>query len=119
MKQRGVQNVPINAFHDSRATIAHIQTTVRPSLTRYIMRRTSDNVDICQVENLYHRTGTEFLIFAARTSHEDYMCPYMLSTSRRIEDFFQATMRQGPTEFALKLEAFCLTGLDGRTPSSR
>lgn len=28
MKKHGLQNVPINSFHDARATIAHIQSTV-------------------------------------------------------------------------------------------
>ena len=39
-KQHALQNVPINAFHDARATIAHIQSTVSYHSFRMISWKT-------------------------------------------------------------------------------
>lgn len=65
------------------------------------------------MEQLHLRTGTEFLVFVSRSTHDDFMRPFTYSTSRRIDDFFQVITQEQPSNLALKLEAFCLTGMNG------
>lgn len=63
--------------------------------------------------DLYMCTRTELLVFAVRSSPDDYMQPQVIMTSDRLGDFFQVITCKATTSFAMKLEAYCLMGLEG------
>ncbi|KAI0681803.1 hypothetical protein BC835DRAFT_1220127, partial [Cytidiella melzeri] len=92
MRNLATHNVPLNAFHDTRATLRTVQT---------------------QLENLHHRTGVEILLFASRSDRLSYMHPTSWSTGDHINEFFQMTFKKSTGEFAGMLECFLLSGLEG------
>ncbi|KAI0338444.1 hypothetical protein BDW22DRAFT_1313901, partial [Trametopsis cervina] len=85
-------NVPLNAFHDARATLCSVQS---------------------QLENLYHRSGTETLLLCVRSKATDYMRPMSWSTSDRIDDHFQMQFKKSTLDYVGMLESFMLSGIEG------
>ncbi|KAJ2955194.1 hypothetical protein NUW54_g14758 [Trametes sanguinea] len=90
--KRGVHTVPIQAFHDTRATIATIQR---------------------ELEDLHTRTGTEVLLFVVRADTKDYTVPYSFYTNKRLADYVLFATQNTTSEFALKLEGYCVSGMQG------
>ena len=66
-----------------------------------------------QVQALYVRTGVEVLVVAARSSQEQWLPPYVMSTSERVTNFFDTCFNQDVETFATRLEAYCLSGIGG------
>ncbi|KAI0346615.1 hypothetical protein BDW22DRAFT_1318831, partial [Trametopsis cervina] len=90
MKKTSTHSVPLNAFHDARATLASVQN---------------------QLEPLHHRTGLEMMLVAVRSDGQSVTCPQVWTTGDRVDEFFQLTNRMSLSDFAGKLECFCLSGL--------
>ncbi|KAH9847416.1 hypothetical protein C2E23DRAFT_711398, partial [Lenzites betulinus] len=92
MKKLSVQNVPISAFHDTRANLERIFEEIR---------------------RLHARTGIEIGLFAARSRKDHHTPPTVFGTSERVYDFFQITLQTGMDDVASSLEAYCLSGVPG------
>ncbi|KAI0692611.1 hypothetical protein BC835DRAFT_1247004, partial [Cytidiella melzeri] len=92
MRNYATHNVSLNAFHDARATLKSVQT---------------------QLENLFNRTGVEFLLFASRSDSSAFMHPMSWSTGDHIDEYFQMTFKKSTGQFAGMLECFLLSGLEG------
>ncbi|KAG6819388.1 hypothetical protein H0H93_012294 [Arthromyces matolae] len=94
MRNIGTHNVPISAFHDTRSTL----TTIAD-----------------EIQKLHERTKLEVLLIAVRSSREHYTRPFVLTTSDRVNDFMQLTLRETPDDFAMRFEGYCLSGVQGIT----
>ncbi|KAI0371592.1 hypothetical protein BV20DRAFT_941838 [Pilatotrama ljubarskyi] len=92
--KKGTHTVPIQSFHDARATIANIQ---------------------CELEDLHIRTGTEILLFAVHTDTSAYNQPYTFWSSKRVADFVSFATQSSVNAFVLKLEGYCISGMQGIT----
>ncbi|KAI0686722.1 hypothetical protein BC835DRAFT_1420230 [Cytidiella melzeri] len=92
MKKTSAHSVPLNAFHDTRATLASTTS---------------------QLEALHNRTGLEMLLVAVRSDGQSVVCPQVWTTGDHVDEFFQLTNQMPITDFAGKLECYCLTGLQG------
>ncbi|KAI0686977.1 hypothetical protein C8Q76DRAFT_635673, partial [Earliella scabrosa] len=97
-KVQGVQNVKQNACNDTRATLASVSR---------------------QLEELHGRTHNEFVLFAVRSDIEDYNPPYVFYSGERMADAMKLLTKISVEDVAVKLEAYCLLGVDGLTHSAR
>jgi len=62
---------------------------------------------------LHARTGTETVLLAVRNSKDHYNPPYAFGTSVRVSEFFNLAVRETMPDFAVRFEAFCLSGVQG------
>ncbi|KAH9858615.1 hypothetical protein C2E23DRAFT_712761, partial [Lenzites betulinus] len=92
MKQLSVQNVPISAFHDGRATLQSVFEELR---------------------RLHARTGIEVGLVAVRTSREHHTPPMTFGTSDRVHEFFQISLHTSMEDVAATMEVYCLSGVSG------
>ncbi|KAI0083030.1 hypothetical protein BDY19DRAFT_864865, partial [Irpex rosettiformis] len=92
MKAHAVHNVPINAFHDARATLKSVHE---------------------KLMNLHHRSGHEFIVISCRSDSTGYMHPTAWSTGDYIDDYFQMQFKKSTLDFAMMLESYMLSGLNG------
>ncbi|KAH9846930.1 hypothetical protein C2E23DRAFT_863660 [Lenzites betulinus] len=92
MKQLSVQNVPISAFHDGRATLQSVFEELR---------------------QLHARTGIEVGLVAVRTSREHHTPPMTFGTSDRVHEFFQISLHTSMEDVAATMEVYCLSGVSG------
>ncbi|KAF7791528.1 hypothetical protein EIP86_002544 [Pleurotus ostreatoroseus] len=90
MRNLALHNVPVAAFHDMRA---------------------SQNLMKTQFSEMCTRTNAEGLVLTVRTEWEHYNRPFVLSSSERVEQFFQMTCGRSVTDFARQLEQYCLSGV--------
>ncbi|KAG6809416.1 hypothetical protein H0H92_000327 [Tricholoma furcatifolium] len=90
MRELAPQNVPIASFHDIRATL--------------------DGVDK-ELQQLHERTGVEIVMIAVRAKKEDYNQPHVLTTSDRVRNFFELTMKENPLDISVRMEAYMLSGV--------
>ncbi|RDX48314.1 hypothetical protein OH76DRAFT_1352635, partial [Lentinus brumalis] len=91
-RRQGVHNVTLNAFNDTRATLASV---------------------VSQLEECHGRTENEFVLLAVRSKHDDYNPPYVFYTGDRIANFVEIVTKNTIQDFAVKLEAYCISGVDG------
>ncbi|TEB39064.1 hypothetical protein FA13DRAFT_1704653 [Coprinellus micaceus] len=82
-----VQNVGLKAFHDIRA----------------------------QADALHARTSVEVVFTVVCTDFGQYNKPYTWATSSRADDFFNHVYKSDPTQTALRLESYMLSGIGGVT----
>ncbi|CAA7264088.1 unnamed protein product [Cyclocybe aegerita] len=66
-----------------------------------------------KMRTLRARTGVESFLVAVRTRPDQYGKPFATVSSKRGEDFFNLSVRETMPEFALRFEAFCLSGVQG------
>ncbi|KAH9951710.1 hypothetical protein B0H21DRAFT_684804 [Amylocystis lapponica] len=92
MKSRGQHNVQMGAFSDARATLASMKT---------------------ELERLSERTGTETMLFAVRSNTDQFNQPYVFYSSQRLADFFETATSAHVTDFALRMEGYCISGVEG------
>ena len=59
------------------------------------------------------RTGTESLLVAVRSQQEDYLRPYVIESSSRVQKYFERSTNLLPSQWAVKLEGHCLSKDDG------
>ncbi|KAI0712640.1 hypothetical protein C8Q76DRAFT_588840, partial [Earliella scabrosa] len=97
-KTHGVQNVTQNACNDVRATLASVSR---------------------QLEELHGRTEHEFILFAVRPGIDDYNPPYVIYSGERMADCLKLLTKHSVQDVAVKLEAYCLLGVEGLTNSAR
>ncbi|KAI0684180.1 hypothetical protein BC835DRAFT_1293734 [Cytidiella melzeri] len=88
MKKTAAHSVPLNAFHDARATLSSL-------------------------EALHNRTGLEMLLVAVRTDSQSVVCPQVWTTGDPVNEFFQLTNKISLSDFAGKFECYCLSGVQG------
>ncbi|KAG6852475.1 hypothetical protein C0991_011675 [Blastosporella zonata] len=94
MRDVGTHNVPIAAFHDTRTTLLNVSE---------------------EIKKLHARTNLKVLLIGVRSNHEQYTRPFVLTTSDRVNDFMVLTQRETPNDFAIRLEGYCLSGVQGVT----
>jgi hypothetical protein len=63
---------------------------------------------------LHARTGTEMIFIAVRSDVTDYLGPLVSTTSERGVDFIRLATKSDLTTLALRYEAYCLSGIEGR-----
>ncbi|KAG6875478.1 hypothetical protein C0993_009034, partial [Termitomyces sp. T159_Od127] len=90
MRDLASHNVPISAFHDTRATLDSLDEEVR---------------------RLHARTGIEVLMVAVRSNKEHYSPPHILTTSERVETFVELTMKENIFDIGMRMEAYMLLGV--------
>ncbi|KAI0691918.1 hypothetical protein C8T65DRAFT_537243, partial [Cerioporus squamosus] len=95
---KGVHNVQLHAFNDTRANLA--------SVTR-------------QLDELKGRTDNDFILLAVRSHIHDYNPPYVYYTNERVQDFFELVTKMPITDLAAKLEAHVISGVEGTTRNAR
>lgn len=62
---------------------------------------------------LHARTSTEIALIAVRSNQDHYNPPHIIISSTRVSEFFDLSVRQTLPDFALRFEAFCLSGVQG------
>ncbi|KAF9521576.1 hypothetical protein CPB83DRAFT_750655, partial [Crepidotus variabilis] len=92
MKKLSVHNVPMASFNDATTTLLHLEDEIR---------------------SLHARTGTEVLLVAVRGDIDDYLHPLTIFSSERCPNFFRVACNMELTRFALRLESYLLSGIDG------
>ncbi|KAK7683803.1 hypothetical protein QCA50_013179 [Cerrena zonata] len=92
MRLTGENNSGIAAFHDAISTFKSVEN---------------------QLQALYVRTGVEVLMFAVRSSQEQWFRPYVMMTSDRAGNFFHTCFNQDTETYATRFEAYCLSGIEG------
>ncbi|KAF8196113.1 hypothetical protein BJ912DRAFT_847117 [Pholiota molesta] len=91
-KTLAIRNTPISSFHDTRRTLELLDHEIRA---------------------LHARTSTEVLVIAVRKSNDQFNAPAVLVTSDRIMDFFDISVKEPLADFAMRFEAFSLSGVQG------
>ncbi|KAG2158625.1 uncharacterized protein EDB93DRAFT_1076728 [Suillus bovinus] len=91
-KRTGVNNMPINAFHNTHTTLKSISN---------------------ELTVLSARTGCYSLLMSVRSDTDHYSCPYVYMSDDCIGDYFQLALQQAPTDITTHLEAYCLSGVTG------
>ncbi|KAG2089110.1 hypothetical protein BD769DRAFT_1316496, partial [Suillus cothurnatus] len=92
-KCTGMNNMPINAFHDMRTTLKSISNEVSDTLSA--------------------RTGCYGILMSVCSDTDHYSHPYVYMSDDRIGDYFQLALQQAPTDIATHLEVYCLSGVTG------
>ena len=69
-----------------------------------------------QLEELHGRTNNEFLLIAVRTRIEDLNPPYVFYSGERVADCMKTLTKHSVQDVAVKMEAYCLRGLEGPCP---
>nr|VWO95564.1 Mitogen-activated protein kinase (EC [Ganoderma boninense] len=87
-----IPTAPIQIFHDTRATTQRIEN---------------------ELKALNTRTGRNALLIMTSPNATDYGQPYVFYTSQRIVDFAMLTMRSTLPEFAMKMEGYILSCVQG------
>ncbi|KAH0828644.1 hypothetical protein J3R83DRAFT_2997, partial [Lanmaoa asiatica] len=59
------------------------------------------------------RTGTQSILIAVRSDLDHYTRPFVYVSEDRVADFFQLSLKTPPTDIAARLEAYCLSGVQG------
>ncbi|KAH9853145.1 hypothetical protein C2E23DRAFT_729112, partial [Lenzites betulinus] len=90
--KRGTHTVPIQAFHDTRSTLASIQR---------------------ELEDLHARTGTEILLFAVRSDLGSFNTPFCFWSDDRLSEFITYSTKLSVDKFVMKMESFCISGMQG------
>ncbi|KAH0833452.1 hypothetical protein J3R83DRAFT_12571 [Lanmaoa asiatica] len=89
-KSFAINNIPMNAFHDTRKALSSITD---------------------QLSALNTRTGTQSILIAVRSDLDHYTRPFVYVSEDRVADFFQLSLKTPPTDIAARLEAYCLSGV--------
>ncbi|RDB25797.1 hypothetical protein Hypma_006603 [Hypsizygus marmoreus] len=92
MRELASHNVPIASFHDVRVTLETLDE---------------------EIQRLHARTRIEVALIAVRSSSEHYNRPHVLTTSDRVSDFFQLTIKENILDVAVRMEAYMLSGIHG------
>ncbi|KAI0739799.1 hypothetical protein C8Q80DRAFT_1274817 [Daedaleopsis nitida] len=87
-RAEGVQNVAINVFNDTRATLANVQR---------------------ELEALNGRTNTDILFIAVRSKYGAYNVPYIFYSNDRVVQYTETIAKKTIHVFALGMEGFCLS----------
>ena len=69
-----------------------------------------------QLNALHARTGTEVALFAVRSSSDHYNPAEVFYTSDRLADFFQLSVGHTVQDIVTRMEAYCLSGVQGTSP---
>jgi hypothetical protein len=68
---------------------------------------------IQQLNSLHARTGIEVAMFAVRSNSDHYNPAEVFYTSDRIADFFQLSVGHTVQDIATRMEAYCISGVEG------
>ena len=57
----------------------------------------------------------EVIVIAVRSKQEAFLCPHVITTSSRGEDFIRTVTGQEISRLATRFEAYCLAGVEGKS----
>jgi hypothetical protein len=63
---------------------------------------------------LHSYMGTEFLLVAVCPDSNQYLRPYIFTSSDWVSEFFSLSLQHSLSDVAMRLEAYCLSGIDGK-----
>ncbi len=66
-----------------------------------------------QLKEVKGRTDNDFLLVAIRSKMDDYNPPYIFHTNDRIQHYVETVTKTTLPDFAVKLEAHVISGVDG------
>ncbi|GBE78670.1 hypothetical protein SCP_0115610 [Sparassis crispa] len=92
MRAKAKHNAPINVFYDARSTLNNISR---------------------ELEGLSQRTGTETLLFAVRSSTDQYNQPFVYASNDRLPEYFYLKTKTDILTFAIKMESYGISGVEG------
>jgi hypothetical protein len=52
-------------------------------------------------------------MLAVRSDADHYVRPLVFYTSQRVSDFFDLSLKQSMADIAVRLEAYCISGVQG------
>ncbi|KAJ7599685.1 hypothetical protein C8J56DRAFT_767326 [Mycena floridula] len=91
MRDLSERNVLLSSFHDTRATLSNLSE---------------------ELNRLYTRTGTETLLISCRSNEDQYNRPFVHTTSERVDEFLQLSLKQTPAQVGVKMEAYFISGIN-------
>ncbi|KAF7973085.1 hypothetical protein HWV62_16286 [Athelia sp. TMB] len=91
-KAFATRTIPVHAFHDARRTLETLER---------------------EIHALHARTNVEVALIAARTQASQFLRPFVVTTSDLVVDFFQMSFGESASDVAVRLEAYCLSGIKG------
>ncbi|KAJ7576214.1 hypothetical protein C8J56DRAFT_800464 [Mycena floridula] len=91
MRDLSERNVLLSSFHDTRATLSNLSE---------------------ELNRLYTRTGTETLLISCRSNENQYNRPFVHTTSERVDEFLQLSLKQTPAQVGVKMEAYFISGIN-------
>ncbi|KAI0704567.1 hypothetical protein C8Q76DRAFT_584958, partial [Earliella scabrosa] len=97
-RQKAIPTLPVQIFHDTRATLANIEH---------------------ELKGLNVRTGVDVLFIAVKSGPFDYQPPYVFYTHTRIAEFIKFTAKNTVMELAKRMEGYCISGVTGLKQSYR
>lgn len=103
-------NNSISAFHDVRVTLDSVKTEVSDSIN---INSTILTLSTLQLAMLNERTGIDAMLFAVRSDPSQFNAPYSYATSERIANFVNISTKTPIMDYAVRLEGYCLSGIDG------
>ncbi|KAJ7575836.1 hypothetical protein C8J56DRAFT_900452 [Mycena floridula] len=59
------------------------------------------------------RGGTETLLISCRSNEDQYNCLFVHTTSERVDEFLQLSLKQTPAQVGVKMEAYFISGING------
>ena len=72
-----------------------------------------------QLNDLHAQSGTEFVLMAVRPDNTQYLQPFVITSTDRVTEFFSMSLQHSLTDISMRLEAYCLTGIEGMVDSHR
>ena len=70
------------------------------------------------MEYLAERTGTKVLVVGVRSEPDMYNAPFVLATDERIAQFVELRLKHTLMDFAIRMEAFLISGVHGKFNSN-
>ena len=67
-----------------------------------------------QLDNLHARTGVAILLMATRSDLDVFGNPVVYHSDERVQHFMESTMGATLEDTMLRLEAYCISGLEGK-----
>ncbi|THH13028.1 hypothetical protein EW146_g7145 [Bondarzewia mesenterica] len=93
IKALSVHNTRLSAFHDACANLDAIEDELRA---------------------LHVRTGMQIVMFAIKSTGDQYGCPRIFLTSKHLAEFFDLSLKSNVNDVTLRLKAYCVSGAQGK-----
>lgn len=113
-KATATRMLAVNSFHDAHRTLETLEREVRNISSCPVNDSPlTDFAAFLQIHALHARTNIEVVLFATRLQSDQFMRPFIINTSDLAADFFQMSLGESTSEIAVRMEAFCLSGVKG------
>ena len=107
----GTHNTQLAACHDVRVTLNKVKEEVcEPFIRKFYMHVITYR---WQLDNLHARTGVAVLLMATRSDLDAFGNPVVYHSDERVQHFMESTTGATLEDTVLRLEAYCISGLEG------